>query len=238
MAVLGRLDVSQLIDAIRLHLRWPVEAQSPMADTVAGAGSTDKYSIGEAINVYLQGLRPKVERHLRSEGENIRAGSVALEFYRTSGTLIESSGSATVWFPTDFDLPISFKDSTDDRPLHLVRNPRKHHYDVERWPPGPPEFVVLEGKHDNSGTWQRRGRLIPSPPAGVTPDIAIEYYRTPADLDESSGSSVPDIDPKYQEVLIFGVAADIMTATNPNYPAMRQKEMEWLNVIARQASFV
>ncbi len=239
MAVLGLLTLAQITDAIRRHIREPDTGQSSIADTVAGSGPTATYSLGEAVNIYLQGLRLKVERHLRAEGMNVQDGTVALEMWRTSGNLTESSGSATVWFPTDFDLPISFKDSTDDRPIHLVRNPRNNMFHVERWPPGPPEYIVIEGFHDNGGTWQRRGRLIPAPPSGVTPDIATEYYRVPADLNEADAANVsPDIDPRFQEILIYGVAADLMATSDPNYQQMRQKEAEMLNTIAKQASFV
>jgi len=235
MAIQGRHNLTTIVDAIRFNIgeEGSTRNESKIADAT---GTGYQWSLRKAVNSYLQHIRTNVNSRIRAEGVSIRHGELFLPFYRTSGSLTTSSGSATAYFPEDYDGLISLWDSTESRPLQVVDNPTKYHYQLRKKPPGPIEYVILQGNVLNGSTWQRQATLYPSPPTGTTPSIAIEYYRLPATMDVSDpDNAYPDIDPEFQDVLIVGVTAELMRADDPRYEDYRTKETELLLSMARGA---
>jgi hypothetical protein len=224
MAIQGRHTLENLKDAVRLHLGEKLTAYSRLDDDQT---ASQTWSIYRQINNYLQGV-------------SIRHGEVYLDCYRTSGNLTSSSGSSTAHLPVDVDGVISFWDNTSSRKLNWVDNPSRYFANKSRnGVPGPPELLVLEGYVLNGSDWQRQVTLYPGTISGVTPSIACEYYRVPAAMPESDATTeVPDIDPQFQDVLIYGVVASMMGTAHPSYQEFRTKETELLLAMARHYKVV
>lgn len=223
MASASRWSLAAITDAIRFHIGQPETTRSRAADA---ATATRLWSLGEQVNNYCQGLRAKLNQLARAEGLTAKGGQIYLPWYRTSGTLTTTSGSSTAYLPQDFDGLIALRDVTNNLPIYCVNNPTRHFYEhIRKRPAGPPELLVMEGFFNNGGTWQRRVTIYPATLTGITPSLGIEYYRVPADMDESDPTNAyPDIDPRYQDVLIWGVSAEFMGMTHPSYDRFKGEE--------------
>jgi hypothetical protein len=237
MAIAGRQTLEALTDAIRLHLGEKLTGYSRLDDDQT---ATQKWSIYRQINSYLQGIRQHIHSRLRTEGVSLRHGELFLDAYRTSGILTVTAGSSTAYMPVDTDGVITLWDSTNSRKLDFVENPSKYFATRSRRAvPGPPEWIVSEGWALNGSDWQRKVTIYPSTVTGVTPSIAIEYYRIPATMPESDATAeYPDIDPQFQDVLIYGVVTSMMGSVHPAYQEYRTKETELLLAMARHSKVV
>jgi hypothetical protein len=237
MAIQGRHTLETLTHAIRLHLGEKLTAYSRLDDDQT---ASQNWSIYRQINNYLQGIRQHMLSRIRAEGVSIRHGERYLDCYRTSGNLTSASGSSTAHLPVDVDGVIAFWDNTHSRSLDWSENPSRYFVNKSRrGVPGPTEFLVLEGYVLNSTDWQRRVTLYPGTISGVTPSILCEYYRIPAAMPEADATTeVPDIDPQFQDVLIYGVVTSMMGTVHPAYQEFRTKETELLLAMARHYKVV
>jgi hypothetical protein len=102
--------------------------------------------------------------------------------------------------------------------------------------PGPPEFCEIGGFETASTVWRRKGTLYPATASGVTPSLSLTYWRIPARMAGSSPSSeYPDIDPKYEQVIPFGVARELSRSQTPETQRWQELETEILLQMAGTA---
>lgn len=197
------------------------------ASTAAPWASTANFYL--RLNEYLQRLPVRlgqIAQKMRADGRALPfSGLPRFDMWRTQTNMTASSGSSTVWHPADLDEPISYWDNTNKRRVDKIE-------DVDRWRPdlrtkaaGPPEYIELLGWASNSGTWQRKATLWPATMSGVTPSVQVTYWRIPAAFPGSSPSAeYADIDPKYEQVLVFGVAASQARNDAQQYERYRAAE--------------
>ena len=235
MAIL-QLTLANLHDEINLRVWGSTSPTNSWGDT----------ALTRQINLYLQSLGRKTAQVLQGEGVQIPEGVLHFDMWRTVGALTETSGSSTVHFPVDYDHYISFYDITHGRKLDVIENVDKYYIDQFKWRentahglatrPGPPEAIEILGFEDNGGTWQRKGTIWPATVSGVTPNIRLTYYRLPATV--SSDSDEPDIDIKYQELLIYGPILEILRDDDPSYIRYVETEKDLLLGLAKTARAV
>lgn len=147
-----------------------------------------------------------------------------LPWYRAASTLSCASGSADVYLPTDCATGdhISFWDSTHTRMLDPVSDVYLFHPGLARLPVGPPKAIELLGWASNAGAWQRKARLWPGPPTGTTPSVAIDYWRIPAILPNSTpDTEYPDCDPTFQMLWVYGPTLTVMAPDDPAFQGVK-----------------
>ena len=152
----------------------------------------------------------------------------------TSGTTVPvvSAGSSTIYMPTDYDHYMSFYDITNKRPIHVIENVDKWHYEeLIKVPTGPPQYIEIMGfTTDGSSNWRRSGTLYPATVSGVTPSIRLHYWRLPAIMAGTGpATEYPDIDPKYESLFIYGPVCELTRSIDPDtYAAYSMLEKELL----------
>lgn len=227
-----RLTLGQIETAI-------LQAMGYSASSVAPWSSSSNLYL--RINEYVQRLPQKISAaatQLRQNGSSLPyTGIPRFDMWRTSGTLTVSMGSATVYFPADYDAYISFTDQTNNSPLYPVDNVSSYYLNIlKNKPPGPPEAIDIGGYISYSGTWVRKGTIYPSTVSTVTPSIAIEYWRIPAAMPGLFPTTeYPDIDPKYEQIIINGVVADCARSNGQEMDRFSAIEKEMLVEMAYTA---
>jgi len=229
MAIL-QLTLALTHDELNLRAYGDVAPQNGVGDTV----------LTRYINNYLQSLSHRlaqvmIEQELLAPGQRI-----GLDMWRTDGALTETSGSSLVHFPIDYDHWISFWDRTHGRVIQPIENVDKYWRskfltgaleDTDRAEPN--QYIEIFGFVDNSNVWQRSGQLWPRTAASTTPDIQLTYYRLPATV--SSDADEPDIDIKYQNLLIYGPIQELLRDNRPSYDRYVVREKELLAGLASTA---
>ena len=213
MAIL-QLTLANLHDEINLRVWGSTSPTNSWGDT----------ALTRQINLYLQRLGRRTAQVLQGEGVQIIDGLLHFDMWRTVGVLTETSGSSTVHFPVDYDHYISFYDITHGRKLDVIENVDKYYIDQFKWRentahglatrPGPPEAIEILG----------------------FADIRLTYYRLPATV--SSDSDEPDVDIKYQELLIYGPILEVLRDDDPSYERYVAAEKELLLGLAKTARAV
>jgi len=157
----------------------------------------------------------------------------------TSGTglMIEQS-SSTAYLPVDFDAAISCYDVSGKRPITIVDNADQYlDEELTQSPPGPPRVLVLSGYALQSTTWRRSGTLYPSTQTGVTPSVRLVYYRLPAITRGTSPTSeYPDLDPKWESVVIYGPACALVRNIGFEFERLEKLEQETLAAMCLEAA--
>ncbi len=206
---LQRLSLSQIETAILECLHYPASTVAPWLTSA---------TLYLRINDYVQRL-PVIAAGM-ANSMRLKIGKLPLkgvprfEMWKTVGKLTTASGDSKVYFPEDYDAPISFWDETANRPLEVIRNVDKYHSRIRKETPGPPKAIEILGgiPIQSSAVWVRYGQLCPATIAGVTPNITLNYWRIPRKMPGSSASTeFPDVDPKYEMLVIYGTASDLGT---------------------------
>ena len=99
-------------------------------------------------------------------------------------------------------------------------------------PAGPIEAIELFGFVDGRG----RGTLYPATASGATPSIRLTYYRLPTAMPgDSPETEFPDIDPKYQDLTIYGSVVELSRNTGFEFDRYAGIEREMLLDLASTA---
>ena len=201
-----RLSLSDLIVQIRLVL----------GEVDADFSKISNAELVTLINAYGNRLPSRIGQILREHGFSIRQKTVQHPMWKTDGSLSTSAGDASATLPADFSTLIEFYDNTNERPIETVMFPSTWFYrHMKKRKPGPTTAIELSG-FNTSGI--RAVTLYPTPPAGVTPDIAVSYTRIPAEMPNSTpGSEYPDADPKYHMLWVYGPVLDLLGPDSPRF---------------------
>ena len=230
MAIL-QLTLANVHDELNQRAYGNTAPQNGVGDTV----------LSRYVNNYLQSLSHRVASLMQARGELAEGQQVSLDMWRTDGALTETSGSSLVHFPVDYDRYISFWDRTHGRKISPIMDVDKYwrrkfldRNDADFT--APTEWIEILGFVDNSNTWQRSGQLWPRTVTGVTPDIQLMYYRLPATV--SADGDEPDIDIKYQNLLIYGPIQELLRDNRPSYTRYVDRERELLLGLAHTAKAI
>lgn len=219
-----KLSLNEIRQMVRILLGETTASLSRVANSDT---STDKASLTKFVNAYGQSIPNKL--NLLAQGDVIYP-----DFWRTSGSMTETSGSSTVTFPADYVRYISFYDRTNRRPLKTTQEVARWHLDrLKRKPEGPPEAIEILGV-DSSQVWQ--ATLWPPTVGGVTPDIEVVYWRMPANMpDTDSTTEYPDAPPQFHYLWVAGTVMLLMSSDDPVYERFKQQEQEYLMGMLKSA---
>lgn len=219
-----RLTLANIIAELRRIYGEPTAATSAFTDAQAVL----------LINGYGQRLATRCAQVAGRPDKTPR-----FDMWRTNGTLTCSAGSATVYFPLDYDSYIEFYDSTNRRPIYPLEKVNKYAYRTLRHKAlGPPEAIEIRDFATVSGDWRRQGTIYPTPPSSITPSIALVYHRLPVAMPNSSPSSeYPDVDPKFQWLFVYGPACELLRSNDPSYNRFQELERELLKELAATANW-
>jgi hypothetical protein len=178
-------------------------------------------------------------RFAQSQGKPLDTGTIHLDMWRTNANLTTTSGSSTAHLPTDYDHWISFWDNTHSKRIYPVEDTHRWQRKSTRFRDrgaGPTEAIEIKGGVTNSSTWVRVAELLPSVVSGVTPSIRMDYWRLPAKIVGSDTSSeYPDIDVKWEELLVVGTSKNLLRNDDPLYDRYDDAEKTMLFELARAA---
>jgi hypothetical protein len=230
-----RSTVDELITEIRRNIGEPTAARSHVSDA----------EIYMLLNRYLQKLAHRLANALRAEGIRVKDGGLRFDMWRDSwlstdnnqaDALVVAEGSSAVYLPTNYDHCVSFFDETHERQLFVIHDPSfltSKIQELKNRPVGPPEAIQIKGYTTNGTYWVRECVLYPDTPSGVTPSLTLEGWRLPAKI--TIGSEFPDIDPKYEELLVVGLSAMLLRKDDPNYKRFADEENVLLLTVASTA---
>jgi hypothetical protein len=219
-----RSTVTQLITEIRRNIGEPNSARSHVTDA----------NLYLLFNRYLQKLSHRLADAMRAEGIRVKDGGMRLDMWRTTwestdtaadSALVVTAASPTVYLPTNYDHYISFYDKTHERPLFVIHDPALSTSKVKELKergPGVPEAIHIKGYVSNASYWVREATLYPDTPSGTTPSLTLEGWRLPTQV--TTGSDSPDIDPKYEELLVMGLSTMLLRKDDPNYKRFAEEE--------------
>uniref|UniRef100_A0A6M3L6Q9 Uncharacterized protein n=2 Tax=viral metagenome TaxID=1070528 RepID=A0A6M3L6Q9_9ZZZZ len=206
-----RLNLKQIEDAILQIMGFDSSENAPWKTSA---------TLYQRINEYGQRLPMRLNQIAR---ETNVPTPVHFDMWKsscnssTTGTtvVLVAASSATIYFPTDYDHTISLYDITNKRPIQLIDNVDKWHYErLVHGPAGPPRYVEIGGfASDGAAAWRRTATLYPATESGVTPSVRLKYWRIPAAMTATvaaqAQSQYPDVDPKYESLFIYGPVIDL-----------------------------
>lgn len=143
--------------------------------------------------------------------------------------LICTTGSATVYLPANLGYADSLYDLTHERVIPIVRRVYKSSRSIARLvnaPAGPPRKMLIQGFRQlgvSEWFWGSEGVLMPAPTATMLPSLRLEGYRMPAPMAEED-EAFPDLDPRYEGILVAGLALIFMTPKHPAYSRVEAQE--------------
>jgi hypothetical protein len=187
------------------------------------------------INTYMQRLPQKITALAQNAGlADPTSGPLRFDMWKSTATITGTLGSQDVWLPADYDHYISFYDNTNAAPIDPVEEVDKYHLDnLRNADAGPTRAIEILGYALNSAVWQRKAKLYPAVEPTLTPSIALTYWRIPASM--SAIGDYPDLDPKYEAIVIHGPIRDLARPSSPEYGEWKALEEEILVQMALTA---
>jgi hypothetical protein len=227
-----RLSLADITTAILEIMMYSASTNAPWGSNV---------TLYKRINEYMQRLPMRINtvaRELAVQGLiKTDALPIHMDMWHTDATsattgtgLRIAASASTVYLPIDFDYPIAFYDITGKRSIHIIEDPDKWLDDeIVQAPPGVPKRIHIQGYCLDGTDWRRQAVLYPSTVSGVTPSIRLSYYRLPAIMPGTTASAeYPDIDPKYESIVIYGPICDLARNTGFEYDRYSKLEREML----------
>lgn len=230
---LQRKTLTQTVTAILEAMGYSASAKAPWASDAA---------LYLRINEYVQSLPMRmnqVARELAMQGV-IKPNQLPLHHdmwhtdctSSTSGTTVikVASGSSAAYMPTDYDAWISIYDVTNKKPVRAIEDPDRFlTEELLAKPPGPPQYLHIQGYVTNGSDWRRTCTIYPATLTGVTPSFRMSYYRVPAAFPGASPSAeYADIDPKYESVVVDGTVCLLARSTGFEYDRFQAREQSAL----------
>lgn len=230
-----RLNLTHIVAEIRRNIGEESAARSQISNT-----STDSTNLYRVVNRVIQQLPKRLGMILKAEGRSSKQGSAYLDCWRTPLTALSggSVGSNVLYTPVDYGHWITFYDNTGAKRLHVVENVDKWHVtDLKNaTATATPTAIEIMGYETSGSNFLRRCRVFPVPTGAVTPSVSVEYWRIPAQMDASTPDSVyPDIDPVFQDILVYSGTLEMMRRDDPSYGRFQDKEKEMLTDMAYAA---
>ena len=192
------------------------------------------------INSYIQALPVKLAQlvgNLRETGKMPPASGVPrFDMWRTEGTLPTKAGVRTVSLPADYDHWIALWNNTSNDAVDVVENVTKYHHRLKKQVPGVVEAIEIMGypEVDGAAKPQKYANVYPIP--SVDQPIAITYWRLPrAMAGTSTSNEFPDIDPKYEQLSVYGPVVELMRPTGPDFERYLSIEQNLLRDVALTA---
>ncbi len=230
MATLGRLSLTQIAAAVRFNIGEPDTDLSQISNT-----TTDTVNLLLLVNRMLNQLPKRMaEVMAKVSGAPTKVPALYLDCWRTPLTVLTggTAGSNVMYLPADYARYVSFWDNTGAKRLHVVSNVDKWHVTTLKQhalTTTPTAVEIMGYTTDGSSNFVPLVRVWPAPTAPVTPSVSVEYWRIPAAMDVANpGSTYPDLDPVFQDVLIYGTTAEMMRRDDPSLGEFQSKEQAML----------
>jgi hypothetical protein len=195
------------------------------------------------VNEYLQRLPQRASTIAKELGIAGPNEVIRFEMWKTAcasagNSVVDvqvSAGSSLGYMPANYDQMISLYDVTNKNPIYVVTNVDDRYIDrLRNKCPGPPEAIEIMGFASEAGRWRQYFTIYPSTVAGVTPVFTMKYYRMPTAM--TLGTEFPDIDPKFESLVIYGTICDLSRSIGlefPRYDALEKDMIKEMIIAAR-----
>jgi len=196
---------------------------------------TTQANLYRKINFNAQKIAQKVAIASRAMGKDFEG----IGMWNTTATATTSSGvgnfvivagSSALLFPDDLDTILTLHDTTNDREVPpIVNKGQKAYRQLRARSAGPAEAYELT---DTTGV-RRNGRLLPDTASAVEPPLRLHYYRTPAIMPGSDGSSeFPDADNKWHYLWVLETVLEVLRPDDAAYERYEKLENSMINELA------